>query len=131
MRREPSLSPITTNTCANISGAAYSFGMGAHPYSASASDQASNTGTGNTSFTVVLNFTGLIGLVNQFETKAGIAAQIVADIQGAQASFAMGLINAGDNQLSAAINLISAQSGKSLTTAQAGLLIQYLQALTM
>ena len=127
----PSLAPITTNTCANISGAAYSFGLGAHPYSASASDQAGNTGMGNTSFTVVLNFTGLIGLVNQFATKAGVSSLIVADIQGAQASFSMGIITAGDNQLSAAINLISAQSGKSLTTAQSGLLIQYLQALMM
>jgi len=127
----PSLSPITTSTCTKINGAAYSFGLGAHPYSASASDQAGNTGTGKTSFNVVLNFTGLIGLVNQFETKAGIAAEIVADIQGAQASFAMGIINAGDNQLNAASNLISAQSGKSLTTMQAALLIQYLRALRM
>ena len=43
----------------------------------------------------------------------------------------MGIINAGDNQLNAASNLISAQSGKSLTTMQAALLIQYLQALMM
>ena len=43
----------------------------------------------------------------------------------------MGNTNAGDNQLNAAINLVSSQSGKSLTTAQAGVLIQYLKVLMM
>jgi hypothetical protein len=56
---------------------------------------------------------------------------MVATLQGAQAAFAGGNIKSGDNQLNGFINQVMAQSGKSLTAAQAAVLIQCAMALMM
>jgi hypothetical protein len=45
-------SGLASNTCANISGPAWSFPLGLNTYSANAADFAGNTGSGSTSFTV-------------------------------------------------------------------------------
>ncbi len=82
-------------------------------------------GGGSASFTVQVTFASLINLVNQFETKPKIAAKMVATLQDAQAFFANGNVKMGDSKLSSFIKQVSAESGKSLTTAQANLLIQY------
>ena len=37
------LSGVASTTCANVSGPAYSFGLGSHTFSASATDKAGNT----------------------------------------------------------------------------------------
>ncbi len=47
-----SLSGVANTTCSNITGPAYSFGVGTHTFSASATDNAGNTGNGSTTFTV-------------------------------------------------------------------------------
>jgi len=76
-----------------------------------------------------VTFASLINLVNLFETKAGVAATMVATLQGAQAAFAKGNVKSGGNQLNQFIQEVQAQSGKSLTTAQATILIQCATAL--
>jgi len=48
------LSGVSSTTCADVSGPASSFGLGTTTLSASATDLAGNTGTGSTSFTVVV-----------------------------------------------------------------------------
>jgi uncharacterized protein YegL len=60
------LSGVVSSTCAAIAGPAYSFGGGAHPFSASATDGAGNVGTGSTSFTVTVTAEGLCLLMKQF-----------------------------------------------------------------
>ena len=45
-------SGVDSNTCADISGPASSFGLGAHTFSATATDMAGNVGSGSTIFTV-------------------------------------------------------------------------------
>lgn len=77
-----------------------------------------------------VTFASLINLVNQFDTN-GNAAGMVAKLEAAESAFARGNIQSGDNQLHAFINQVSAQSGKSLTAAQAAILIQDAKALMM
>jgi uncharacterized repeat protein (TIGR03803 family) len=81
--------------------------------------------------TAPVTYSSLINLVNQFVTKTGVAANLVATLQGAQAAAARGNQKSADNQLSSFIKDVSAQSGKSLTTAQAAILIQQAQSLIM
>lgn len=125
----PPASGLEATTCANINGAAYTFGLGNHPYSATATDNAGNVGNNSTSFTVSVTYNSLINLVNGFVTKAGVAASLVSTLQGAQTAAASGNVKSADNQLSSFIKDASAQSGKSLTAAQATTLVQLATAL--
>ena len=59
------LSGIAT-TCAGVNGPAYTFPLGANSVTRSASDNAGNTGTATTSFTVVVNSQSLCALTSQF-----------------------------------------------------------------
>jgi hypothetical protein len=59
------LSGVASSTCADISGPAYTFGPGTSTFSASATDNAGNTGTGSTSFTVAVTQSQLCKLTTQ------------------------------------------------------------------
>ena len=60
------LSGLVSSTCANANGSAWSFGAGAHSLSATATDRAGNTGSGSTTFTVVVTPANLSALTRQF-----------------------------------------------------------------
>jgi predicted outer membrane repeat protein len=60
------LSGIASSTCANISGPAYAFALGTTTRSASATDNAGNTGSGSTTFTVGVSFDILSRLTSSF-----------------------------------------------------------------
>lgn len=60
------LSGIASSTCANTSGAAWTFGAGVHKLSASATDVAGNTGAGSAAFTVTVSSADLCTLTRQF-----------------------------------------------------------------
>ena len=121
------LSGVFSTTCAPISG---TFSAGSHTFSATATDNAGNQGGGSTTFTVG-GYDSLIALVNQFETKPAVVANMVATLKAAQAAAAGGNVKLTDNQLNSFTNQVKAQSGKSLTAAQAALLIQLATALVM
>ena len=123
------LSGIASTTCANVTGPAWSFGAGPHTSSATATDNAGNTGHGATTFTVGVTFAGLEALVSQFCTNPGIANSLNAKLQAAQSSKARGQTKTEQNQIGAFDNEVSAQTGKCLTPAQATLLIQFAAAL--
>jgi len=125
------LSGVATTTCANINGTAYSFGLGTHSYSAAATDKAGNAGNGSASFTVQVTPASLGNLVTQFVGNPGIASALVSKLSAAQAAAARGDVNALYGQLGAFINQVSAQSGKSLSAAQAAILIQMATALML
>lgn len=55
----------TSTTCADIVGPAAGFGLGAHPFSATAIDNAGNTGTAAGSFTVAVTPASLCNLTLQ------------------------------------------------------------------
>jgi probable HAF family extracellular repeat protein len=126
------LSGIAASTCGpDVVGPAYSFKLGAtYNYSATATDKAGNVGSGSTSFTVMVGTAlNVASIVPIFEPNPGVAAAMTGKLQDAYAAFAGGNANLGDNHLNAFINQVSAQSGKSLTMAQAAQLIQYATAL--
>jgi probable HAF family extracellular repeat protein len=60
------LSGVAASTCATINGPAWSFGAGTHTFSASATDNAGNAGTGSTTFTVEVPADQLCTLTSQF-----------------------------------------------------------------
>jgi hypothetical protein len=59
-------SGLASTTCSSITGPAYTFGVGSHRFSASATDNAGNTGTSSTSFTVTVTPASLGSLTTQF-----------------------------------------------------------------
>jgi uncharacterized repeat protein (TIGR03803 family) len=73
---------------------------------------------------IPVTYNSLIDRVNLFVTKPGAAANMVATLERAQAAAATGNKKAADHQLHRFIKQVSAHSGKSLTTAQAAILIQ-------
>jgi hypothetical protein len=121
------LDPSPTVSCSPASGA--SFSIGSTTVGCSATDSAGN-GT-SASFSVVVKgaaqqASDLSTLVKGINLKQGIANSLDAKLQGvrdALASLQGGNTAAACNKLDAAINEISAQSGKDITVPQASDLI--------
>ena len=105
------LSGVASSTCQNISGPAYSSGLGLHTYSATAKG---NTGSPvATSITVTLTPSSLQSLINRFCTDPSVAASLDQDVVNiAHAPNA----NAMAGVLQGFTNLVQAQTGKSLTS---------------
>jgi len=59
-------SGLASTTCADVTGPAWSFGAGPHTVSASATDNAGNTGHGSATFTVTVSSAGLCALTGRF-----------------------------------------------------------------
>jgi uncharacterized repeat protein (TIGR03803 family) len=79
--------------------------------------------------TIPVTYNSLIDLVNLFVTKPRVAANLVATLERAQGAGVADNKKATDHQLHVFIRQVSARSGKSLTTAQATILIQQAKAL--
>ena len=116
------LSGLASTTCTATSGPAWTFGLGAHTVSATATDNAGNTGSGSTTFTVGVSADGVCALVQQWVSNAGIANSLCAKLRAAAAARARGQNNAADNVLAAFRSELGAQSGKALTAAHAATL---------
>lgn len=116
------LSGVASSTCADVTGPAYSFGLGEHTYSASATDNANNQGTSATSFTVGVSYDSLCSLTTQMSTNKGVSTGLCAKLSAASAAAARGQVKTAQNNLAAYANQVSAQSGKALTAAQAAVL---------
>ena len=119
-------SGVASNTCQNISGPAYSFGLGSHRYSASATDKAGNVGSNSMKFTITVTPSSLQSLINRFCTDPSVVASLDQDVANiAHASKA----NAKTGRLQGFTHLVQAQTGKSLTSDQAKVLITLANAL--
>ena len=123
------LSGLASTSCANISGPAWSFGAGSHTVSATATDYAGNTGSGSTTFTVRVTFGALQTLVSRFCTKPAIALAMNVTLGAAEVAKSLHQTKVEQSLIKAFDNEVQAQSGKSLTAAQATLLIQLAAAL--
>ena len=123
------LSAVASSTCANVSGAAYTFALGGNSFSATATDNAGNTGNGSTSFTVNVTNASLCTLTKSFVNKTGVATSLCAKLDAAASSAARGNTNAAQNQLNAYINEVSAQKDKAVSSANAATLIALANAL--
>jgi hypothetical protein len=123
------LSGVAAHTCQDISGYAGAFAVGLNSFSASATDQAGNTGSGATSFTVVVTSESLAKLTRQLVTHPDTAQFLVAKLEAAAAAAARGNEEARVGAITAYIQQVQALSGKSLTVEQAELLIRLARAL--
>jgi hypothetical protein len=121
-------SGVFSNTCKNIVGPAYSFSLGSNSFSASATDVAGNVGTGSTTFTARVTYDSLCALVQRFITDSGVATALCSQLSQASAAAARGDLTTKSNIMSAFISTVAAQSGKVMTTSQAGILTSLAQA---
>ncbi len=103
-------SGLASTTCKDITGPAYSFPLGLNRFSATATDNAGNIGSGTTSFTVTVDVASLSNLVNQFVTNKGIANSLRTKIE--------------KGNVGPFINEVNGQTGKALTSVQAAILIK-------
>ena len=120
---EDALSGVAATTCANVSGPAYSFGVGSHTFSASATDRAGNTGSGSVTFTVGVTYTSLCNLSQRFADSRGVGTALCALLRLAEAADAHNNSIVKKLSLQAYVLLVRAQTGKTLTATEAATLI--------
>ncbi|HET9637457.1 MAG TPA: hypothetical protein VFP26_16125, partial [Gemmatimonadaceae bacterium] len=121
-------SGLASNTCAPIEGDAYVFGLGAHTYSATATDNAGNSASASTTFTVSVTFASLTNLTRRFVTSSGVADDLARDLSDAQKARAAGKTKQADAALQDYRDTLKAQTGKSVTAERAAILIGLSQA---
>ena len=121
-------SGIASDTCAPIDGDAYVFGLGAHTFSATATDNAGNSASASTSFNVNVTFGSLANLTRRFVTSKGVATELVQYLNDAEVARANGKPKQADAKLNAYRQLVRAQTGKSITSENASVLITLSQA---
>lgn len=122
------LSGVASSTCQNITAPAYSFALGANTFTATATDKAGNAMTTptSTSFTVTVSATALNKVIGRLVTNPSVAASLQEHVNAiASAPNA----NAKAGKLNAFINAVNAQTGKSITSANAAILIALAKAL--
>ena len=117
------LSGLASQTCANVSAAAYTFSVGSHTLTATATDRAGNITTVTTTFTVTADTTTLCTLTRTFVTNAGAANSLCQKLDAAAAAAARGQTATARNILDAYAHEVDAQRGKKVTDAQADILI--------
>jgi hypothetical protein len=122
-------SGIASDTCAPIDGDAYTFGVGQHTFSASATDNAGNSATASTGFSVSVTFASLTNLTRRFVTNTKVADALVADLRDAEAARAKGKPKAVEADLNDYRHGVQAQVGKSITAERGSILIGLSQAL--
>jgi hypothetical protein len=109
------LSGVANPTCAGVNAAAYTFGPGTHTVNATATDNAGNTGSGSTTFTVTVSEASLCSLVNAWVTNAGNATSLCVKLK--------------QKSSKAFVNEVGAQTGKAVPADKAPILISFAQAL--
>ncbi len=119
-------SGVASTTCADIAGPAYSFAVGTNSFGANATDNAGNTGSGSTSFTVVVTPSALAIVTRVLVADAGISSSLCAKLNAAAAA-ANAQAKAG--QLTAYANEVRAQTGKSISDANAAILLRLVAAM--
>ena len=101
-------SGLASASCANVSGDAYTFGVGTSSFAASATDNAGNAAAASTSFTVTVTAASLCSLVERWVDQKGLAKSLCQQLSN----------DAHD----AFRNRVKAQSGKGIPADRAALL---------
>lgn len=122
-------SGVATTTCANVSGDAYTFPLGANTVSSSTKDNAGNTVAASFTFNVNVTYGSLCALVRRWVTQHGVANSLCVKLNAAEASLARGNTTAQQNQLGAFINEVDAQAGKFVPADKAPILVRLANAL--
>jgi YVTN family beta-propeller protein len=117
---------VVSPSCGSITGPAYGFGLGEHSFTFTASDLAGNTASITVTFTVIDTAAGLASLTSQLVSSPGVAAALTSKL-AAIGSAPNALAKAG--QVNAFLNQVSAQTGKSISVADAAVLTFLVQQL--
>jgi hypothetical protein len=96
---DDALSGVASSTCNGASGPAYSFGVGSHAVTASASDFADNSASASGSFTVVVTRDSLCNLINQFVTKAKPASYLCGKLSSAETELNRGHVAKAESHM--------------------------------
>jgi predicted extracellular nuclease len=118
------LDPAISQTCQDASGPAYAFTTGSNTLAASATDRAGNNATASTTFTVRVTTASLCRVISRMTTKPGVAISLCALAAAAEVAESRGLDRAHDALLRAYVREIERESGKSITPANADVLIR-------
>ncbi|WNR45285.1 OmpL47-type beta-barrel domain-containing protein [Paenibacillus roseipurpureus] len=118
-------SGIASSSCPSLNQPAYQLALGANTYTGTAVDQAGNAESSVLHYTIAVDFSSLLRLTQAFVTKEDVAVSLADKLQAAAVSQESGNPTARNNQLSAYQHLLSAQSGKALTSEKAAILQQY------
>jgi hypothetical protein len=112
---------VASTTCDTASGVAL-LDVGTFTITASATDHAGNATTSTNTYTVGVTFDALADLTRSYASDGGDG--LIAKLDAAAAAAARGQHNVVDNVLRAYRNAVRAQSGKSLTSAEAATLTE-------
>lgn len=110
-------SGVASHTCADIAGDAFAFGAGEHVFSATATDNAGNTGSGSTSFTVQVTAGSLANLTRRFFPDGGLATGMANLLDASERS-------GSKNRLDGFRSAVAAQVGKKISAEHAAILIE-------
>jgi len=109
------MSLLATTTCANVTGAGYTFPLGTTSFSASAVDNAGNTSSASGLFTMSVTQGSLCALVERWTSNAGVANSLCVKLTH------------GDYEPFR--NEVNAQSGKKIDADKAAILLRLVSAL--
>lgn len=120
-------SGLASDTCAGVSAPAYAFDLGSNSITASATDNAGNTRTAATSFTVTVTEASLCRLAERW--AAGLSMSLCKKLQNAAAAGIRGSMEARANMIGAFINEVQAHAGRKIGATEAATLVRLAQAL--
>lgn len=119
-------SGVASSTCANATGPAWSYGIGSHSLSATATDKVGNVGNGSATFVVTASYDATCALIQQWATNAGVANSMCAKLRAAANAQTAG---GKAGPLNALLNELAAQSGKKMPADKAAILTAIVQAM--
>jgi hypothetical protein len=124
---DDALSGLASSTCPTATGTAST--AGSFTLTATATDNAGNTSTSMRTYTVApaVTFDSLIALTSELAGKGGKG--MVAILKAAKKSAEKGNVRAANSQLDDYVAEVNAQTGRSLTTAEAQQLLDLTSAL--
>lgn len=109
------MSGLAANSCANVTGEAYNFPIGANSFSASAVDNAGNVASASATFNVVVTAGAVCRLVERWSDQLGIAHSMCTKLE-------KGNYEPFKHEL-------SAQTGKAISEANAAILLRLVNTL--
>lgn len=117
-------SGLAAHGCQAVEGSAYLFAAGPNTFSATATDHAGNTASAAVTFTVQVTYDGVCTLAGRMVAKAGVADAMCHQLRAAQAAASRNDEPQRLGAMRAFGNLVRAQTGKSVSSADAAVLLR-------
>ncbi len=117
-------SGVASSTCQDITGPAYSFGVGSHTFSATATDNVGHVGSNSVTFSVGVTVQSLSTLTARFETNPFMNMVLQSALRNVAQADSLHLTWLKTYEVQIYISLVNMQRGITLTSQQADTLIQ-------